>query len=263
MSEIEKELREACSFKSKPKYPGRADYLADLATKVDTLNDKEFGELSAEARDWHSSAITAINDREDPPEFDDAVVEGEDPVEDLETEVAAENEEDDVIDPVTGEVLDPEEGEPEPRPAKAKVTNKPINPPAAGTRKFRDRPVGSSPKVPIAGKPHGKRPGPHQYAHADRDKYGLVKGSKVSEACKMFEAGCPMSHITKSLGGPQNNILHKLEEAGHRVERYEGVIHLTHKDEVKNKPAASKAPAKPAAKAPAAKPPKGAKAKAA
>jgi hypothetical protein len=60
-----------------------------------------------------------------------------------------------------------------------------------------------------------------------------VEGSKVSQAVALFEKGSTMKTVKEKTGGPQNNVLKKLAKDGHKVERYDGMIKVTHKDDIK------------------------------
>ena len=64
------------------------------------------------------------------------------------------------------------------------------------------------------------------YKPAQRDRFGLQVGSKVSRAAEMFaqESGCSMSTVTETVGGPQYNLLRFLERQGHKVVRRDGII---------------------------------------
>ena len=88
-----------------------------------------------------------------------------------------------------------------------------------------------------------KRQGPQAYANAKKDRFGLVEGSKVSQAVKLFarSKGATMAEIKEATGGPQGNVLRKLVEEGHRVERDGRVIRVIHKDDAKAAKASAKA----------------------
>lgn len=64
-----------------------------------------------------------------------------------------------------------------------------------------------------------------------KDKFGLVKGSKASQAAAMFEKGARMADIRELTGTNHYNMLKRLAKKGHKIIRAKGYIKLTHKDE--------------------------------
>jgi hypothetical protein len=78
-----------------------------------------------------------------------------------------------------------------------------------------------------------KRAAPPFDRNSPRDRYGLIVGSNTSAAAAMFEEGTTMPEIKKRFGDNKYNLLGKLANDGHRVERFEGGrIRLTHKDDI-------------------------------
>lgn len=66
----------------------------------------------------------------------------------------------------------------------------------------------------------------------EKDKWGVTKGTKTSDAMAMFEAGAFMAEVTEKLGGKYYNALKDIEKDGHRVEKLgNGKTKITHKDE--------------------------------
>ena len=270
MSEIETLLLETTGFKPKPKHEkDRQLYLNALAVACDKLPDDDYETLPDEATDWINAAIEAIQNDDEIPELsaledtesddeddaddvdedddDEDVEETDDDEDDDETEndedaddededeatdtddESEDDEDDDDDDSDEDEDDDDEDEEPEEKPRRKveKVTVK------------EDKTKGHK-KVPMKGKASQKKAGPHQYKHAERDRYGLVVGTKVSQAVALFEKGAPMKLIKEKLGGPQNNVLDKLRKQGHLVEKFDGVIKVTHKDDIETSKKKSK-----------------------
>ncbi len=66
----------------------------------------------------------------------------------------------------------------------------------------------------------------------EKDKWGITKGTKTSDAMDMLEQGCSMAEVTDKLGGKYYNALRDAVKDGHLVEKQEnGKIKLTHKTE--------------------------------
>ena len=56
----------------------------------------------------------------------------------------------------------------------------------------------------------------------EKDRYGVIDGSKTHDAVMMYEKGATSKEIENKLGGRYYNILHTLEQRGHRVEKLPG-----------------------------------------
>jgi hypothetical protein len=254
MSAIEKELLEVTGFKPK-KNISREDYLTGIFRLANKLSDDEFDELSADVQDWMNAAGEAVNSRESVPEFPDVETEESDDPEDEEAssdededaEIEGEtSDDDDTESSDDGDAEDADEDE-EPAPkAKALKKAKPevdededeeissdagdeveddVDEPS-DTRKNNGKPKRGPNKSPL------KSPKTPRAVTSEMDKFGIQKNSKASQAVAMFEKGASMKQIKEKLGGPQNNILLRLQREGHLVERYDGLIKVTHKDEI-------------------------------
>lgn len=64
-------------------------------------------------------------------------------------------------------------------------------------------------------------------ASNNRDKYGLLGGSKHSKAAAMLEKGCKMADLQKAFGRTFYDLVKRLKEAGHTIDREENLIRLT------------------------------------
>jgi hypothetical protein len=68
----------------------------------------------------------------------------------------------------------------------------------------------------------------------EKDRFGVVIGTKTHEAVKMYEAGTTAKELYEKLEGRFYNILSKLQSDGHMVEKLAGGLwKLTHKDDLK------------------------------
>ncbi len=67
----------------------------------------------------------------------------------------------------------------------------------------------------------------------EKDKWGIVKGTKTSDAMAMLEKGAKMGDVKKALGANYYNALSARVKEGHCVEKLpNSIIKLTHRDEV-------------------------------
>lgn len=65
----------------------------------------------------------------------------------------------------------------------------------------------------------------------EKDKFGITIGTNTHEAVKMYERGCTARDVEQALGGRYRNVLRKLADEGHLVEKLgSGVYRVTHKD---------------------------------
>lgn len=72
---------------------------------------------------------------------------------------------------------------------------------------------------------------PYDRLSGAKDKWGLYEGTQTSKAAALYEQGCTVKHVTDVLGGKHRNVLTKLAEFGHRVEKLPGGVYkVTHKD---------------------------------
>lgn len=65
----------------------------------------------------------------------------------------------------------------------------------------------------------------------ETDAFGLRVGTLSHQAAMMFVAGAKMAEVKKATGINHYNLLSKLEAKGHKVDRNDGIIKLTAKDE--------------------------------
>lgn len=277
---IESELIEATGYKLRTKFSDRQDYLGSILNAVMKLADDDFDNLSDDAAGWANAAVNAKNNKDDIPDFDeveetdadepedgdddtseeaddeseddgdsdaasddsdadddDDSDEGSDPAPDDEDEDDPddEDEDDDPTDDNPEDDGDDEDDEPAPaKKSKPKPPSKPV-------KKAAEKPVKKTPKRT----PHGKND------DVVLDRWGCMEGSKNSQALALFAKGATSKEVKEKLGGTYYNILKKMEQDGHTLEKEGAVITLIHKDD-KGKKAASK----PAAKATAKKPEK-------
>lgn len=271
---IESELIKITGYKTRTKFSDRQDYLGSILNAVMKLTDDDFENLTDGAAEWANAAVHAKNTKEDIPDFDEAVAtdgESEDDDDDAtDDEAEAEDEPDsdddagdgdvpdsapdsaddddtdgdveddeEVDDEVDDEVEDDEpEPEPEPKPKK-KVAAAPVH-------KMKVPPPEPKRERVTKKKLHNRNPRAHEDEDVVLDKWGCMEGSKNSRALAMFEKGATAKEIKDSLGGTYYNILKKMVQDGHTVEKEGAVIKLIHQSEKGKKPVA----AKPVAKAP-------------
>jgi hypothetical protein len=78
---------------------------------------------------------------------------------------------------------------------------------------------------------------PYDRLSGAKDKFGLYDGTQASKAAHLYEQGATVKHVSSVLGGKHRNVLTRLAEFGHRVEKLEGGVYkVTHKDNL-NAPA--------------------------
>lgn len=265
-SELETSIVKISGFKApKEGYPDRQDHLAALARLANKLNDKAWLRLSDEATSWVNAAIRAINAKDEIKDFDVGAeleeAEAEEPVAE-----AAEADEDTLPDDepeeqeaeVTEEAAEPEEQEAEAEePPKSRMLRKKFDMPSSkySPTRLKNREArierGKQPAMPIekaqeiAKKLGHKKPTSPEEVRAmkkvriytnltgEKDRFGVVMGTKAHDAVMMYEKGCTSIELRRALEGRFYNILRELERRGHRVERQPGgVFKLTHIDDV-------------------------------
>lgn len=233
---LEKELIKATKFKPpKGGFDDRQDELAALAKAAAKLADDDFDDLSTEAADWVNDAVKAVNVKEVIEEFpDDAGSTGE-----IDAE-AARNAEADEDDAEQGSQAGTEGSNNDAEAdAAAEMEAEAANEAneAKTTRRFK------APKGKIPGKkPVTRLVGEKQLQNVktryddvtgEKDRFGVIIGTKTHDAIKLYEKGTTSQEITEKVGGRHYNILRKLTEAGHLVERTaDGIFTLTHKDDI-------------------------------
>ena len=77
-----------------------------------------------------------------------------------------------------------------------------------------------------------RRPRPEPGNDIELDKWGCMAGSKNSKALALFEEGATSGEIKRELGGTYYNVLKKMIEQGHRLEKYGAITKLIHRDEL-------------------------------
>ena len=226
MHEIEKELIKATNFKPLKKYDNRQEYLKSILNSVSKLPDEDFDTLSDEAATWANEAVAAHNTRSGLlPDFDevedvsDEEAEAEEVADEAETEAEAAEDElpHDQHEPDDEPAEEPEPVKAKKEKAPPKAAAKPIKPPL-DPRDFR---LEDQPEVIV-------------------DKFGCVVGSKNHRALAMFEKGATTTEVKNTIGGTYYNILKKMVQNGHRLEKEGAVITLTHSSDMKSGKAAVK-----------------------
>lgn len=234
VSPLEQELIDATGFKG-PKKAKRQDFLAGLVRATVDLDQDTFDNLSDEAAEWAETGVKALNDKEDIAEFVEPE-EAEEPADEDETdtdheadEAAADKkarakpngtdtDEEEELDPTDD---NPEDDEPEHDPEAIKA--------AAKARK--------------ADKKAKSKEVTDQYAAitGEKNRYGITKGTMSDKAIAMYEKGATSKQIKDELGGRHYNILKRLQDEGHKVEKLEGgQWKLTHHADLKTKKATTK-----------------------
>lgn len=227
ITKTETELLTATKFKFDDlTYETRSEYLTALARAVSELSDEEFDKLSPESADWANKAARAIKARKPITDFDG------------ELEEVKENDPFDAVGVVNGNEIQSAESvaialvfEPE-TPTKAK---KPRSRKAGtGSKKAKKEvkvesdveEITQSEPVLVNEAPQGVY-----------DRFKVAIGTKSHHAINMFLQGTRMSEVHKVLGDHYYNLLKRMAKEGHQVNKVDGVIKLTHKDDVVNTPA--------------------------
>jgi len=230
LTAVEQELTESVKFEAKSKYKTRQDYLADLGKAVNKIEDADYEKLSDPAVEWMQSALPAIKAGDTIPDFPDyEAKEGDDAPGEEAGDGEGEGE----------EAGDGENSEQEETPPARGRQRQQAAAPAKGRGKPDKKAAAKAPATSKGGKGTAKTGGPKRLFNDNRkrDRFGLVVGSKVAKAVALFAGGkgATMRQVIDSTGGPQNNVLKKLADAGHQVERFGGnVIKVTHKDDIKS-----------------------------
>jgi hypothetical protein len=265
MTSVEEELVKATKFKG-AKFTERQDYLAALLMAIDSkLRDDDYDNLSDEAVSWHTNAVAKYEAKDEIPDFEEAEeIDPEDEEgaeENSEAEEAAEAADEELPltdkrhplhrpaptqEPEDEEAADAEpvdeavEADEEPDAVAEEEAEEPSPKPARKAAKPAKAPKAAAPDKAARAAPVKKPQKPIDYTKltGDRDKFGVVIGTKTHEAVKMYEKGATGAQIVDALGGRHYNILTKLTEQGHRVEKLDGgVWKLTHRDAIKAKKA--------------------------
>jgi hypothetical protein len=81
-----------------------------------------------------------------------------------------------------------------------------------------------------------KSPKDYLVITGDKDRFGVILGTKTHEAVKMYVKGTTQNQIVEALGSRYYNILGRLAQEGHRVEKLPGgVWKVTHRDDLTKK----------------------------
>jgi hypothetical protein len=200
------------------------------------INDDD-GEPEAEGDEDASEAEAEdsgeVSDPEDEPEDDDGDDEEVDD-DDGEPEEYADSDSDEAS--LDDEVHTREE-EDEPTPVRADEPK----PKAVKKAKSKKEAKAKEPKVeekkykippPVKNKLKNQSDTERHPSDAELDKWGCLVGSKNAQALAMFERGATSREVKAELGGTYYNILGKMEQRGHRIEKDGALIKLTHKDSV-------------------------------
>jgi hypothetical protein len=263
---VEAELLEVTGFKPKKAYKNRQEYLMNLVRAVDKLDTDAYDALSPEATDWQNEAVSAVSDKRDIQDFE-ALEDEEEPDEETDDDAVDEDEEADeeaaADDDDDADEDEAEEDEAEEEAEEVEVEEELIDQDEveededveevveapASRRRLGAKEPAAAPKTEKAKKivkkiftkakeakadtDKPKKQPPQFDKNAARDRYGLIASSSSSAATKLLEEGITMPEIKKKFGDNKYNLLGKLANDGHRVERFgAGLIRLTHKDDV-------------------------------
>jgi hypothetical protein len=255
MHTIERELIKVTKYKVQRKFSDRQDYLKSLLNSVSKLTDDDFDDLSLPAATWANAAVEAFNSKSDDiPDFEEVDYDGledneiNDPEDggeapgSEETDETSEPEEDPETDDAEDEPELPLEDEPEEAPVKAKG-KKPAVGKNPGGKKTVAKKVEPEPEKAPPVKLSGKRRTPelgivapphHKVKRPDEDvildKWGCMEGSKNSRALFLFEKGATTAEVKEKVGGTYYNIMKKMVEDGHTLEKEGSIVTIIHKD---------------------------------
>jgi hypothetical protein len=244
---LEKELIKATGFKPpKGGYKDRQDELAALARLGSKLPDDDFDDLSDEAGNWVNAAVKAIVAKGTIKDFTDDT--GTAPEDDAEEARDATPDED-------GEQQEPEDGDSSGKDdteadaqaeADAEANNeadeadqeviKPHKRRKHDTKRPKVDPAKIKRQEVRLARGKALEGMATRYDHLDGsiDRYGVLIGTKTHDAVLLYEKGTTSKELLEKAGGRFYNILRRLSENGHLVERSpEGVFTLTHKDEIR------------------------------
>lgn len=273
MHAIERELIKVTGYKARTKFSDRQDYLSSILNAVSKLDDDDFDNLSDEAAEWANAAVEAKNSRNaELPDFDEVGTPeeapddssdpedeegGEDGSADDENDSDADDDSDDVADASDDDASEDDEGDPtddnpeddddadDDEDAEADDEDEPEEKPAKKAAPKKAAKPAPAPKLKPPPKPKKAAAKPPKQNDVEEDvvldKWGCMEGSKNSQALSIFEKGATAKEVKEQLGGTYYNILKRMAEQGHSVEKEGAVIKVTHKD-------AKKAPVKKAKK---------------
>jgi hypothetical protein len=239
MTEIEEELREFAKFQKDPEaFPNRQKYLVALLRAVSNTADKDtdgWDAISDEAADWYDDCTEAQGAKKPLPDFDLMdTPSDEEATEPDEPEPAEEGDES-------------EEQESEAEAGEAEITET-AEAEAEAPEAYEAQEEPEPPSSTAAKPKRGKKPKPKRtarvYSSLEKDKWGITKGTKASEAMALYETGeYTRAEVTEKLQGKHYNPLREAAKAGHRVDINPATkkVKATHKDDLDKKPKAKKA----------------------
>lgn len=234
MHAIERELIRVTEYKVQRKFTDRQDYLKSIFNAANKMSDDSFNDISEEAYHWLNSCVQALNTSRnaDLPDFDEAELPEvpDDPPpepsppdtppdepEDEEPDAEDEAEEDEP-DSDTEADEEPEIEEAEEEVVKAK--EEPKKRKKAEKHKVPPKPKKQPPPDPVP---------PELEDDTILDKWGCIVGSKNSTVLAMFEKGATTKEVKDAMGGTYYNLLNKMRQRGHRIEKDGALVKLTHK----------------------------------
>lgn len=202
------------------KFKNRQDYLAAVTRYIsDKLTVDQYDALPDHVIAWFEKAVDSMNKKYPIADYPDAKVEEvESEAEEPEASEEAAPTDDHEAEADAGDVAD-ESGDGEPEPEAPKPVKrvggkvKPIKPP--------------EPKLTP-----DEAAARYTGLTGEKDKWGITKGTKASDAAAMFEKGCTMNQITEALGGKYYNMLKQMAKDGHLVEKKQVGWKLTHKSDL-------------------------------
>ena len=201
------------------RYEERQPYLAAVLKAIDKAEDADYDticDVHSDFLGWHEAAVQAVDERDPIPDYPDyEAVPDEEVSDDTDGEVPSRDETEEKTE-AGNDTPDTEEVS-EDRP---EVVQKPPR------RKSKTQSPEVTAKIKAAIEKSATITG-------DKNKYGIVKGTKSEEVLFMFEKGCTMAHVHEKMGANFYNLLKKMVSEGHLIEKLEGGIwKLTHKSEV-------------------------------
>lgn len=248
MSEYEKQVCKLTKFKPEL-YADHQDYLAALVRYVDKWLYKHDpkGDLFAEWDDalcnWFDEAVHALNKGERLlPDFPDREIADSAPE----------------FEPIDEEDFSDESGDDiGTAKVEAAIPNETSSPPATESPSPAE-PLPPAPPEPATALIPAKRkkwevkgptriPTPYDILTGDKDRYGIIVGTKTHDAVLMYERGTSAKELLQALGGRHYNILNRLRKEGHKIVRLpKHRFKIYHRDDVekeKQEKAAAKAEA--------------------
>lgn len=208
-------------------------------------DDEEAGDEDPDEDDDDDDESDDEDEDEEADEPDEGDDDGEDPVDssDSADEADGDDDDDEELEEADDDEQDENEPEEDEKPVKAKGKKAPAKKAVPAPKK--------APAKAVKEKAPPKEAKPKKPKSDDEevylDKWGCMVGSKNSQALAMFEKGATTTEVKKAIGGTYYNILKKMTQDGHRLEKQGALMTLIHKSDLASKKPA-KAPAKKAKK---------------